>query len=166
MSEESDFRDWLRGGWPGWVDGREPVGRGSARRRGWGSGSGAPDLTLGVVLSVSEMTGMNPSSRRSLRVLLPCELKVATLGAGGTRLALSGIEDSQREWHARAAHRQVITAFVAGVRTGARSWRPFVMRYAHGATVRELSEVAELPAEPQALYRALSAWYEGQWMGP
>ena len=140
MTTESEFRDWVRGHWMGWIDGREPRGRGS--RAGWGSGTGAPDLQVGV----------------DRGYILPIELKLGEIRK--ERLVVNDLHEPQRKWHARAGAAGVITATMAGVYVSMHCWRPFIMRL--GPSVKYLTEVLELPQEPRGFTRGICAWFDAQ----
>lgn len=158
MASETEYRDHVRGMWMGWLEGREPRGRGT--RQGFGSGNGAPDLQLGIGVTVP----LSPAHVRLTALVLPVELKVGRLRMvkGTQLLELSGIEEDQRKWHTKAFLKGVVTAFLVGVPEGGR-WYHFVMRYGSGAVVRTLPEVAEMPGEAVEFNRAITAWAASQW---
>lgn len=165
MSDEAAFRDWLRGRWVGWLDGREPRG---PSRSGWGSGSGAPDLTLGVPLPVSLYR--NPPDQDTpavqTRVLvfpLQVELKLAEL-RGDKLVAVNGVRENQARWHRKARAARLITAFIWGVRSGQtpEGWRAFLMLPNDGWAM--VSEVIELRQEERLLPGAVGEWVTRRWL--
>lgn len=156
---ESDFRDWVRGAWGGWVDGREPRGH---RRSGWGSGRGAPDLTLGVQLADALMIREGASG---LVLPLPVELKICRMTRGGVQLASeSAVNEDQRKWHANAARHGVTTAFLWGLPCGGPliRWRPFIMQPNNGFC--DVSEAVELPWNERAFRLGVEGWLRAQWL--
>lgn len=164
MTTEAAFRDWVRGRWPGWVDGREPRMRGS--RAGWGSGNGAPDMTLGVPwrLQMIVPSGVMLSPRPVIP--LPVELKLAGITHGTKLVAANGAPGkSQRDWHVAAHVRGVLTAFMWGVPAGL-GWRAFIVGADAGLRGWcELSgaEAAELPGDEKAFYQAVGDWARERW---
>lgn len=150
MTTEADFRDWVRGRWLGWVDGREPRAAGS--RSGWGSGNGAPDTELGIPL---KLPSYNPS------VPLPVELKLANITHGTKLVAVNGVRESQRAWHIKAYVKGVTTAFMWGMPAGSDGWRAFIMEPNTGWC--SLSEATELPGEERAFFRAVGDWARARW---
>lgn len=150
MSSETDFRTWVRGRWPGWIEGREPQGR---RRSGWGSGRGAPDLMLGVELPEA---GRLPAG---LVFPLQCELKKARVTHGTKLVSESAVNPDQVRWHGHAASKRVLAAFLWGVPLGETGWRAYVLLPGDGmGGWAELSACEELPADERAFAGALSAW--------
>lgn len=171
MSTEIEFRNWFRGRWAGWVDGREPRGQGS--RAGWGSGNGAPDLTLGVRVAIRSFGGEDPATggfklAETIFILpLPCELKLAAFTHGDKLTCQSEVRENQRKWHARAAGAGVLTAFLWGVpHSGGLGFRPFILPAA-GTVLNGWAPAGgyhELPQGELAIRGELEAWVAGKMM--
>lgn len=136
---EQDFRDAVRGVWNSWIDGREAI-RG---RSGWGSGKGAPDLSIAVRGKI-----------------IPVELKRAKLLKNGClRLSESDNHEDQAKWHAEAANAGIFTFHLVGLLhpPTVGGWRAFPMLKPHQN--EPLHELHEINMD-QRFTKELIAWID------